>query len=233
MLGTHLAKMLFRNLKKFTTIIGEYFKGFYFDQDTILESESLSQCIKIQATQPLQQLRLFSWIKINLHYLFPLLVQLYMELDNFYIIVIKYGGHYEADAMPELITHRILEKDFWDICDVLINCGIAQATLIYATLALCPSLDSRGFMFAICNGATKERRRIFSNGKYWTKHNSDQILLLRSKMRQTYTYVMTSAYCQGLAHYGIIHLLNGNNLDCRNLFLHLYLPFFTFFQVYC
>ncbi len=142
---------------------------FYFDLDPIKDlgtGNSVADIEKLYSTNPQSQLKDYGLFPtpFNLYYLIPLLCALAIDFDSLFLVVVQYGGRYNASGMPELFTHRIAPQAYWDLSDVIYNTGIAIQMVTFTTLTFHPQVPSGRLMWAVrCRKA--EQTRIFCGRK--------------------------------------------------------------------
>ena len=142
---------------------------FYFDLDPIKDlgtGNSVADIEKLYRASPQSQFKDYGLFPVafNINYLIPLLCVLAIDLDSFFLVVVQYGGRYNASGMPELFTHRISPQAYWDLCDIIYTTGIAIMLVTFATLTFHPQVPHRKLMWAV-QGRKAEQTRIYCNGK--------------------------------------------------------------------
>ena len=123
---------------------------------------------------------------VHLSYLLPLLTLLFIVVDSVFVFQ-RNGWQHQAQAMPELFSHRIMPQVVWKLGDVMVFLSMIIPTFIYGNLLFDRTLERKYVMFLFVDtknngGGKKKGVQIIENGKPLPAEESTAIYAYRKKV---------------------------------------------------
>lgn len=143
--------------------------------------------------------KFFITFRIQMHYIFPEVITLYIVLDSLYTLYFN-NFNYSETSMPTLFSHLIFPKELWKVGDISMAFIFISALITYFNLIIDKEVDNKYIMYFVTNHKDNDLI-IIQNNQPLLCFEAKKIVTFRRKIKKILPYnkvsivLMVDVFC--------------------------------------